>query len=348
MKRYLVKWLRKLLPFKCFHNDWLDVSGMMMRTGRHHKLNLDYSFFDNIRFDDVSLKQYRIDAAKLCAESLGNKPALCFSGGVDSQAMIMAWREANLNADIFILRFDNDLNSQDYNHAIEFCKKIGIDYNVINIDITNFLSRENYNIGIKYKSASPHFNVHYKLVEILRDRGYTGVCFGGQAPNKNFNTWGKNFEKNPLNFVRIQDVFEIPVQGSFLSYYPQLAWAITLLTESFDEDQKPENTRTEKDFTRLINIRYPLKVLGYQRAGFPVIPQETKFTGFELVKKYFENLTGDGWTFEKRFRFPLAKLFDTDFKSYQIEVDEVISNKLESIYLNNFGSDFRSSTGISV
>ena len=338
MKKYLARWLRKLLPFKCFHDDWLDILGMSNANGRDHIVNLDSTFFEQLRFDDQSLKQYRTEAARICASTLGNNPALCLSGGVDSQAMVLAWQEAGLSFDTYILRFNNELNKQDYDHAIDFCRINNVSYHVINFDVVTFLSRDNYNLGIKYKSGSPHFNVHYKLVELLRDRGHTGVCFGGLTPTKNLNDWGKNFDKNAFHFVSIQDVFEIPVQSSFLSFYPQLSWAVTLLTKSFDEVHEVENGRTAKEFLKLIDIRYPLKVAGYIKAGFNVIPQATKYTGFELVKKYYEEITGDGWTFEKRFRYPLAKMFNTDYHTYKFNLTESQRTILESIYLNNFTS----------
>jgi hypothetical protein len=337
-KKSYPKWLKKLLPFKSFYNDWLDISGMVNASGVDHKVNLDVSFFESLKFDNDSLKSYRIDAAKLCSQMLGSKPALCLSGGVDSQAMILAWKEAGLNFDTYILQFKNDLNSQDTDHAIHFCKVNSVPYYTIDFDVVTFLSRDNYDLGIKYRSGSPHFNVHYKLVEILKYKGHTGVCFGGLTPTKNFNEWGKNFDKNAFHYTAIQDIFDIPVQGSFLSFYPQLSWATTLLTPSFDEVHELDNSRTAQEFLSLIDKRYPLKVQGYKNVGFNVMAQKTKYTGFELVKKYFENITGDGWSFEKRFRHPLSKLFNTDFHTYKFNLTPEQDAILNSIYFNNFGS----------
>jgi len=311
---------------------------MTNANGSDHKINLDSSFFEELCFDKDSLKNYRVEAATICANMLGDKPALCLSGGVDSQAMVLAWKEANLSYDTYILKFNHELNKQDYEHGINFCRINDIPFQIIDFDVVTFLSRDNYNLGVKYRSGSPHFNVHYRLVEILRDKGHTGVCFGGLTPTKNLNDWGKNFDKNAFHFVTIQDIFEIPVQGSFLSFYPKLSWAITLLTKSLDEIHEVENSRTAQEFLKLIDIRYPLKVNGYKNAGFNVIPQETKYTGFELVKKYYEDMTGDGWTFEKRFRYPLAKMFNTDYHTYKFNLSESQRNILESVYLKNFAS----------
>jgi hypothetical protein len=41
--------------------------------------------------------------------------------------------------------------------------------------------------------------------------------------------------------------------------------------------------------------------------GYDVIPQEQKYNGFETIKKYYEEMTGDGWAFEYQFRKPIRK-----------------------------------------
>lgn len=324
--------------FKAFYNDWLDCSGMINETGKPHIVNLEPTFFNELKFDSDSLKQYRIDAAIKCSETLGNKPALCLSGGIDSQAMVQCWHEAQLNFDTVILTFKNDLNIQDSDHAKRYCNENNIPFIEIKIDIASFLIRENMEIGDRYKSCSPHFNTHYKLVEILRDRGYTGVCCGGATPYNHLGQYGTNFDQNPYHFLKIQHLFDIPVQGSFLSFYPHLAWAVAFLTDVFEENvilnNKQDGMRTWEEEQKMNHIRYLKKVRGYERTGFNVIPQETKYTGFELVKKYFEDLTGDGWTFERKFRYPLTAKYNTDKNRYKFLLTDEQESVISSVYSN--------------
>jgi len=340
MSIFLVRWLRRLSQFKFFYNDWLNYNGMLHNTGMDHIVNLDVEFFKSLKFDSESLRQYRIDAAKYCAETLGDNPALCFSGGADSQAMLQCWHEAGLKFDTFIVVFNDELNRHDSNHAIEFCNKHGYPYKELKFDVIKFLNRDNYNYGKKYNSCSPHFNVHYRIVEILRDMGYTGVCNGGDAPYNHNNFWGENFAQRPFHFLKIQDQINVPFQGSFLSFYPNLAWAIGLLTESRTEvfnsvDSIIRNWELEQEVKRQ---RYLKKIDAYRRVGFDVAPQETKYTGFELVKKYYENLTGDGWTFERKFRHPLVAELDHDKTSYKFKLTDEQLSVVNSIQLNNLSS----------
>lgn len=324
--------------FKAFYNDWLDCSGMINETGVHHKVNLSTEFFTNLKFDSESVRQYRIDAAIRCAETLGEKPALCFSGGIDSQAMIQCFYEAGLKFDIIILTFNDGLNTQDSDHAKMYCESKGYPYIELPIDIVSYLTRENFKAGEYYRSISPHFNTHYKMAELLFDRGYTGVCCGGLTPTNDGNYYGYNFTGMPFHFVKIQDKFKGAFQGSFLSFSPELSWAITLQCEILDTGIPIDNTSSKLKMweveQKLNAIRYQQKVNSYLKTGLDIIPQQQKYTGFEKVKTYFEKLTGDGWAFERKFRYPIT-VFDSDMHIYRIELSPEQSDIITFIHLNN-------------
>jgi hypothetical protein len=326
------------MQFKAFYNDWLDCSGMIDETGKNHVLNLNADFFKNLKFDSDSLKQYRIDAATRCAETLGERPALCFSGGVDSQAMIQCWLEADLKFDVIIGIFNDGLNRQDSDHAKLFCEKYNIPYKTLNIDIVSFLNRNNMAVSDKYRSISPHFNTHYYIVELLAEQEYSGTCFGGIPPFKQHGTYGSTFTGAPMHFLKIQSDLPIPLQGSFLSFSPELTWAITLMCEELmlDSINADDLNVTWEDRQMLTQMKYNQKVDSFIRTGFHIIPQEAKYTGFELVKDYYAEKSGDGWTFERRFRHPIVAKYDKDNHPYKIALSDDLLSLLNSIHSDNF------------
>lgn len=314
------------------------------------KINLDIDFFNQLKFDVDSLKSYRIEAALSVQQSIGDKIALCFSGGVDSQCMLQCFIEAGIEVDVFILRFNKELNVQDVTHAIEFCDKSNIKLNIIDIDVLNFLSINNYDYGMKYRSASPHFNVHYKLFDILRDKGYDGVVAGGNAPlfTTHDNMWGTNYNKNAQNYINYSNISGYKCQGNFLSYHPKLTMAIGLLTPPVYGYSPHRNNLSQDERKYWEDFRYKQKVRGYQKAGFDVVQQAQKYTGFELVKKYLEQKTGDGWTFEKLYRHPLERILlrnPTGVPRYLFK-DEEVERKVNSLYSNNFPAGHGSPSGI--
>jgi len=333
-----------LLRFEYFKNNWLDVSNLLVDKG-HLNVTLTANFFDNLRFDESSLSNYKKNAAINLMNMLGSKPALCFSGGIDSQATWHCFNEAGIDIEVYCLKFKHDLNKQDIEHAILFAEQNNIKLNIIEIDIIQFLSRENADYAKKYKSLSPHFNTHYKLCNILLSKGYTGFVCGGGAPllsTKHIH-YASNYNKNFLNYINYSQISDVLCQGNFLGYDPYLAWAIAILTPVFDNDIYG-STLNKEERDRLEYQRYLEKIKGYKKIGFDIIPQTKKFTGFELVKNELEKIYGDGWAFEKKYRDPL-RLICPEY-AVNINFDNELIAKIESLYTKNFTTGYRASSGI--
>lgn len=309
-------------------------------------VNLDINFFTKLKFDKKSIKEYMFDAASLCSKTLGENPVLCFSGGIDSQVMLECFMLLDKIPDIAVIKFANNFNSHDIKTAYEYAKKYNLKLKEIEIDVLNFLSRENYNYGVKYKSPSPQFNVHYKGFNILKDMGYTGVACGGNVPVQlDDNVWGDNMARNTHNYIKYTELSGFMCIGDFLSFYPNLAWAIGLLTPVskiiiglystfFVENHLNRLEQTE--------IRYKDRISGYKNAGFDVIRQERKYHGFEAIEKFLQDKTGDGLTFDRLYRTPLEKV---NYKNIPAGVPTFIfkdgvAEKIKSIYSNNVGSCF--------
>lgn len=313
-------------------------------------VHLDIDFFNDLSFTNDDLKQYRIEAAVQTAASIGPKLALAFSGGVDSQCMVQCFVEAKIDFDLFILRFKNCLNMQDVSHAIAYCEKNDLSYKIIDIDVLNFLSIFNYEYATRYQSASPHFNVHYKLFDMIMKEGYDGVVAGGNTPlyTSSFNSWGIGYNRNAQNYINYSNISGFKCQGNFLSYYPKLTWAISLLTPPVTDYNPARSNFTMQERQYWEDYRYLQKLRGYKRAGFNVIPQSQKYTGFELVKRHLEEKTGDGWSFEKLYRHPIEKLLisrpggRTKFSFRNTDIEE----KINSLYSDNFLPGQGSSSGI--
>lgn len=327
--------------FEFLSNGWLKHGDLFNFTAPiRFSVDLDPSFFEQLEFDQSTLLQYRIDAANEAASFLGNNPVLCLSGGVDSQAMIQAWQEAGLKFDVAVMKFSNDLNNQDVDHAKLYCNTNNIPIKEIEFDVVNFLTRESIEQGEKYRCTSPHFITHYKFFDILREMGYTGICCGGTAFAPGKDGWGPAPSIAQINYLEYSKLNEFPVFGNFLGYDAKLCWSIALLTPPHAASWHKESI----DFAN--DTRYLSKVEGYQRHGLNIIPQSQKYTGFEKVKDYFASKTGDGWTFEKRFRHPLEKKIGITHTV--LELTEMQKEVLFRVYLKNFPSSIAASSGISI
>ncbi len=334
-----------MLRFEYYFNNWLDITPYT-KGEANLTTNLTVDFFRSLKFDPDTLKTYRKNAVNRLLPMLGDKPALCFSGGVDSQATWQCFYEAGIDIDVYVLVFKNDLNAQDVSNAISFADYKKFKINFIEIDILNFLSRENADYGKRYRSLSPHFNTHYKLCDILRSKGYTGFVCGGGTPILTANTsaWASNFNQNFLNYINYSETSGILCQGNFLGFDPYLTWAISLLTPTFVNENYNRNAvyKTEHDLFEY--QRYLDKVKGYRASGFDIIPQSQKFTGFELVKNKLQEMYGDGWTFEKFYRYPLK-----DYAKHinvSINFNSDIMQEIKRLNFENFRPSIDAPTGI--
>lgn len=321
--------------FEPFRHNWLQYSDLFDRFASTltFTMDLDESFFCGLKFDSDSLLHYRISAARSAASQLGDNPVLCLSGGIDSQAMIQAWVEAGIKFDTAIGVFNNGLNAQDSDHALMFCREVGIDPIIVDIDVVNFLTRDNRMYGEKYRCTSPHFITHYKMFDMLQDMGYTGICTGGNAFAKGADGWGPAPSPAQMNHVEYSRLNEFPVIGNFLGYDPELCWTIALLTPMHPTVWLNSVDPSAHQLALSREVRYSTKIEGYQNHGFNIIPQDKKYTGFELVKDYFAEKFNDGWTFEKKFRHPLEKMFG-NAAGKLVFTDEQL-NMVEKLYHQN-------------
>lgn len=303
-------------------------------------INLGVLFFENLKLDRQSMTEYKVEAAVECAKTLGSDIALALSGGIDSQVTMLAFKDAGIDFTPYVLAFNNHLNRQDVEHAKKFCKYIGYPLQQVNLDVNKFLNRENYEIGIKYKSASPHFNVHYKLFDWLDSIGHSGVVCGGQIPIRNMTEWGINFRRNNFNFINYTQISGFKCQGSFLSFHPKLCWAMALNYKDVDLGSLKSNGLDGDDYEKALKIGYAAKVNSYIRSGFNVIPQKRKYTGFELVKMHYASKTKDGWSFEKQFRLPLANELKIYNNQVKFDLSDNVKNKIDELYYQNVSEEF--------
>lgn len=337
-----------LKQFEPFYNNWCSYEyTFTVGLELWFDLNLNSKFFNQLKFDADSLKGYRIQAAERCSEMLGNRPALCLSGGVDSQALIQCWQEAGLEFDVAILVFDNELNRQDVDHARLYCAKNNITPVEIPLNIARFLATESYDLACQYKCNSPHFATHYKLFNVLKERGYTGVCAGGTYPFRYSNSWKNPMSAATMNFIEYSHLSNYPAMGNFLGYSPELAWTLGMLSFPLKETTgRNNNYYNLQEINQVTHERYQLKVDAMSRHGLKIIPQSQKFTGFELVKDYFaKKAGGDGWAFERNFRHPLEKLFPTTGTSI-MTMPALTKKTLDKLYSNQLLASIDAGTGV--
>lgn len=186
------------------------------------------------------------------------------SGGVDSQAMLYAWKLFGKDYIPTCIVYNYRLNEDDFFVLDEFSKKQDVSIEYIDFDLLKFYKSRFYELIEKYESISPHFISHLGMTENLSGT----IIYSGDRLNSNAGNISK------ANLCLYKASLERPIIPYFFLHTPELAYS-----------EMYENI-IEGNF---IASDYEKKVSAYQNSGFPIIKQLKKYTGFERVKDYFEN-----------------------------------------------------------
>lgn len=216
-----------------------------------------------------------LEASQLAINYIvNNYPApytLMLSGGVDSQAMLYAWHISGINFLTLSATYNNNLNYNDLKTLIEFSQQHHININFTSFDLFNFLFTEHENYVHTYRCGSPHMTTFMKISEYVKEG--TVIMSGNIiSPRQQV----LPITKNNFGLYKYAKETKRPIVPFFFLETDQLAF-------SFAEYGIYINPRTSS--VNALPI-YHKKVEMYQKAKFPVIAQEQKFTGFEEVKNY--------------------------------------------------------------
>lgn len=282
----------------------------------------------------AAFKSYRVDAANRLLDTMGSRPVLAVSGGVDSQAMLQSFYETGRSFDIASLVFKGSLNQHDIEFAEQAAARWGKKLYLIELDVMQFLLRELDNYADRYQCNSPQFACHHWFYEQLIEQGFTGIVAGGDAwtPVTDGSwRWACTMARCAwLTFARVNN---FTLHGNFLASTWQLNFSLGACYDPTPDLDRlaEENKDNFGEFSRqMIVDRYQQKLTAFRRFGFDIVPQSNKFTGFEKVKEYFIQKTNDHWAFERRFRWPLELRWKEIPIGVQITQDQ--QKELEKLY----------------
>ncbi len=283
--------------------------------------------FDSLQRLPLSPFEEAVIAAKQIAEQAGSKVTLCLSGGLDSEAMAMAFLRSGVSFDVTTLRFANDLNVNDIGRASEFCKKHNITQNFIDLDVVKFFEEKKYlNYVDPYFCPSPEIATQLWFAEQIKQP----FVWGGEA----FRMFVKDgmpslqavseVEAVIYRFIEKKKLNAVP---NFHFFTPELAWAF------FNVSTHYKNKFFENDRLPLF---YEEKLSFYRTCGFPLeanANRSLKLHGFESLKNYFDTqvFSGQGKTYNEYFRIPVIKKYP--FQG-QVFVDIPKTDKLAKNLLN--------------
>lgn len=199
---------------------------------------------------------------------------LLASGGIDSQAMLYAWKKSNHPFKVYTFRYNDTYNAHDLETLPLFCEQEGIDYSIIDFDYFKFLEEEYDSLAHRYQCSSPQIAMHIKMASFFTE----GTC----VYSGNFLSF--NSAQLTHAILAVYRFSRTPEGKNIIPYFflhtPELAYSVNqaLLDKKLVIDHETDSSQFGKNAKTKI----------YRTFGIPVIPQKNKFTGFEKFKDHYD------------------------------------------------------------
>lgn len=226
---------------------------------------------DTIDFTTNAEYLNTIDALALTVKQVMDnyKPPyhLMVTGGVDSQTVLLAWKWFGKNYIPTSVRYNTDLNSHDLETLSVFSVRENIEVEYLDFDLLDFYNNEYFKLAEIYKIASPHFGAHLGMTEKLEGT----VIFSGDRLTNASAMIGYN------NICLYNASLQRSIVPYFLLQTPEIAYSKVY------ELSKNLSSKYHK-----MPDTYSKKIMLLHSMGIPVIPQTTKYTGFEKVKDLYD------------------------------------------------------------
>lgn len=226
----------------------------------------------------LSFKEEAVNVAKSTLDCYPNlKPCLFFSGGTESEVALRSYLEIGVTPEVYIVRYEDDLNLHDISYAVTICLMLGVQYKIIDFNLKKFFENDAESVSEVAQIDRPRSLPQLKFMDYVD--GLPIYSAGDQYWHRNSRDysikshWSLKCWEHELGWSKYALAKNRPAvmewfkwtPGLFLSY-TQLNW-FKLLTDDFYKGRL-EVTST--------------KLLGYREA-YPQMIDRAKYTGFEKI-----------------------------------------------------------------
>lgn len=247
------------------------------RESEHQLMHTIYTKSDK---PVLSFKDELLIAARSTLEQYsGLKPCIFFSGGVDSEVVLRAYLDIGVTPDIYIIRYENDLNIYDVSYAVTICSMLSVDYKIIDFKLQKFYETDAEYISEISQIDRPRALPHLKFLDYIEDNQFGIYGIGDPRwarTHDDYNTkseWLLIDQEHDTGWDKFLMHRNVPAIAQWFKWTPSLVLSYTKL----------------KWFQKLITDQYygklgvtSTKIIGYREA-YPDLIERKKQTGFEQI-----------------------------------------------------------------
>ena len=146
-------------------NNWISWSYGKERFARSSSPDDKFIVHHNPSPKPIQTLMYEAErAARSVADHYPNRKIdLFLSGGVDSEIMVKAFVNAKLNPNVYVVRYENDINIKDVSYAVALANDIGIDIKIIDMNLKKFFENDAEIIADQAQMDRPRMLPHLKF-----------------------------------------------------------------------------------------------------------------------------------------------------------------------------------------
>lgn len=276
---------------------------------RHPDLPLYYDYRHKFERKVKTPFEEAVNAAKLIYQTMPKPITVCLSGGVDSQAVLLAFKAAKVPFNIVTFIYNQNRNHYDYHYAYRICEREALQIKEIHVDLEEFHEDGRlFEYAKKWDTNSPHM--------CCQIYGYEQVKFGtviiAGNPIMPYNVRNNKVYRGVHTWdLMVHTRYQattLSTVGFFLSYTPELHYSF-IMQPGIDDLIKEKNKDIDEasDLPDVEKASYELKCGLFECGGFDIIRQPKKFHGFEWLKWDIEKNNKHYWKnniheYDRRFR----------------------------------------------
>jgi len=226
----------------------------------------------------LSFKEELILAAKSTLDHYpGLTPCIFFSGGVDSELILRSYIAIGSNPEVYIIRYENDINLYDVSYAVTVCSILNVKYHIIDFNLEKFYENDALRIAEEAQIDRPRMLPHLKFTECA-----DGLIIVGHSDARWYRTDGDYSKKGTWlmqDFEHDIGCDKYNMLHNRTAIFQWFKWSPGLVL----------GYTTLEWFKRLLNDEYygkeginSTKIIGF-REIYPDMITRTKQTGFEKI-----------------------------------------------------------------
>ena len=220
---------------------------------------------------------------------------LLLSGGVDSEIVLRSHIEMNIPINVFVARYNDDINFIDFQEAMKTCEIYKITPRIIDFNLTKFLENDAYDMWTKVNCEGLGRTVNMKLTEYLDNIPI--ICDGINVDNFdiqktvcNIDIYEKHYSAATYGYL-----IDRPIISSWFDFSPEVL--ASLLDLNLHKWKKHSFVEPPFDNDTLYKLKYIVynNLLGTRirdkRTGWEQSPNTRK--PLPVMQEFYRNFVTD-------------------------------------------------------